>query len=153
MKIFSALGLFSLTFILISSCGLEHGYNLSMQPPGNQDTPDMIFPHKINGVKAEITKLPHGGVTYQYGPNKSISVGRLNSPKSAISFFKKVFLPEYKTEGYDTSGIVNKQYFARANGKTKMFGWTNGNYAFSIKASSQEDLDSIISNFMYIEEE
>jgi len=135
----------------LASCGLGPDYNLSVNPPGQNDTPEQIFPAEINGDEAKVNQLESGGLEYTYGSDKSITVARLTSEDEAIAFFKQNVLPNYQKQNNNFSGTINGQFYAKAGGNWKMFGWVNGNFAFSIKASDQEKLDDIIDTFKYIE--
>jgi len=151
MKKFVSICLISVISIALTSCGLGHDYNLSINPPAQDEKSSDIFPTEINGDKVKVNKLEYGGVECMYGTDKSITVARLSSEDEAIAYFKQNILPSYKKQNTNFSGTVNGQFYAKAGGDWKMFGWVNNNFAFSIKATNPEKLSEIVNSFRYIE--
>lgn len=137
--------------LAMASCNMGHDYNLAINPPAQTDTPAQIFPEDIGGDKAKINKLNFGGLECLYGEDKSITVARLSSEDEAVAYFKQNLLPQFKKQNNNFSGTVNGQFYAKAGGDWKMFGWVNNNFAFSVKATDDEKLQAVIDQFKFIQ--
>lgn len=137
--------------VIFNGCGLGHDYNLTMNPPANDASPAQIFPEEIAGDVVVVNNLEYGGLQCMYGKDKSIIGARLSSTEEAEAYFKNNLLPDFQAQSNNFSGNINGQYYAKASGDWHLFGWVNQNFAFVIKATSQEGLDQIVDAFQYIE--
>lgn len=134
------------------SCGISHDYNLSIEPPPSLSKVHEIFPTDINGEAPQVSAINGGGLKVTYGQDKSIIVARLDSEQEARTYFQKQLLPKFKSEPRHFSATINGQFYAKAEGSNrKKFGWINENYAFTIIAPNERELDAIVEAFPYIE--
>ncbi len=143
--------LFVLIATVFTGCGLSHDYELAMNPPASDATPDQIFPEFIGEDQVVVNNLEFGGLECQYGKDKAIIGARLSSTDEAVAYFKQYLLPQFQAQNNNFSGTVNGQFYAKSGGDWKMFGWVNGNFAFAIKATSDDGLNQIVEAFQYID--
>ncbi len=139
------------TVAFLTSCGMGHDYDLSMAAPAADAQPVDIFPEAIGDDEVIGNGLENGGMECKYGEEKSITAARLGSKEEAEAYFRENLLPAYKEQSSNFSGNVNGQFYAKAGGDWQMFGWVNGNFAFSIKAKNDEGLAEIVEAFDYIQ--
>jgi len=142
----------ALFLTLYIGCSLSHDYNLSLNPPPDNVTPEALFPGIVSGDSVSVFPLNKGGLEARYGNEKSISAARLSSTKEAKAFFEQNFLPAFNEQPSHFSGNINRQFYAKAKGGSwHRFGWVNENYAFVLKAADADGLQELVNSFAYIE--
>ncbi len=139
-----------LTTFLIS-CNPSPEFNLNIPPPPDNSWPEDIYPPKIATDTAVPITKEYGGTEAFYGNDKSIYVARMSTQVEAISFFQKYILPEFDSLSSNYNGIVDEQFYAKANGNgKKYFGWVNHRYIFVLKGNSDKAFNELVDNFKYI---
>jgi len=147
----NCLFLYVIFSIFLISCNISPEYSLNIPPPPNTAWPEDIYPDQIYGIKAVVSTKEYGGKEAKYGNDKSIYVARMSTKEEAISFFRENILPEFDSLPSNYCGIVDNQFYAKANENGKTFyGWVNNRYIFVLKGYSDKAFNELIDNFAYI---
>lgn len=148
--------LFVILALNLSACNTER-YTTNLNTPRVDQTIDDTFPKSFAGLNRTLVPLSlegnSKGFRAEYGlSTASIEIIKTPTEQDSIKYFEQEMLPRFRKFPNNGSSKSGSRWIAKAITPKRevLYGWSNKEWAFLVKANSEQSFSDLVDAFPFI---